>query len=318
MVDLTSTTVPIIIALIGSGSILITGITGYISSIDKPNINFEVKENDNQSIIEITNTGKKPATNLELTLLNKELINQPIIFSTENISKFILNSKSLRMDTHRFVQGDGSFIRLTLNSTIDQIENMYATYDEGSKVLSKKITIIDTLFNTFIFIGWILVILIGSSFFLLTSVGYFLFRKNKRNRDQKQKNKMRHVLINMIDFRSFLYTDIKTKKKFEFKDLTWSSLNSISILGLNNIKELIIIDDCYMKLKMRNTILESSSIGYHDNQNDDTILRYNLMCLYAIQNTLFNIDWDKYKLFDKKFIDTVKVGKIEFELQEPE
>jgi hypothetical protein len=323
MVDWTGTTVQIVIALIGSSSVFVAGLGGYFSELNKPDINVELLESEDlSSIIELTNVGNKPATNLVLTVNTHDISPKSIeIFSTENISGPEVSSKSIRINAPRLVQGDGSIVRLILlNVTENSIDNVYATYDQGSATLPKQMDWIDTLVTILSYIGWSLLILVGGglSAFLI----YLLYNRRKGKKEMKEerellkqkqkknrKDFLQKILTHMIRVRSILYVDIDTTASFEEEQKFWDS-NQIDekLQIINHVGDLISIEDFYTVLKTRNSYLRSSPgsgmpVKGKPNEDIDSrepvekpIRSHNEKCLNSVENVLKVTDWGKYDI----------------------
>jgi hypothetical protein len=95
--------VPIIVAIIGISGVIVPPL---INQIIKPNLNIDIgpgPKNDTETIIEITNSGTVPATNLSLIFtLPNQINNITNLFSTQcNISKSRISSLIIRSTSSR-------------------------------------------------------------------------------------------------------------------------------------------------------------------------------------------------------------------------
>ena len=273
-------------------------------------------------IIDVTNIGKKPATNLTLTVKTNENIPVPVnysIFDTQNnISSLELYSKSIQINFPRLVQGNGSIIRLNLeNIPTNHIDNVYAVYDQGSTSY-KEIT------ERSWYIGsvsiWFIVIWVGLVFIIYSIYSLNRKRKQKKkdrekeqsykqNQEKERKDFLQKILTHMINIRNTLSNDLNTKASFEEEEKFWDNKQLDEKLHLmNDIGDLITIDNFYRELKRHNISLHEifgskMTIKGQPNKNIENgeqiekhIKKDNEKCLRSVDNVLNTIDWSKYNI----------------------
>ena len=159
-------------------------------------------------IIDVTNIGQKPATNLTLTVKTDENISVPVnysIFNTQdNISSLELDSKSIQINIPRLVQGNGSIIRLNLeNITTDHIDNIYAAYDQGSTSYTEYANCLQCSRISGLF--WFIVILVGLAFIIYSIYSLNRKRKQKKKDREKEQSSKQNQEKERKDFLQKLY-----------------------------------------------------------------------------------------------------------------
>jgi hypothetical protein len=133
-----NTAIQIASAILGS-SLVVFGITTFYSeAINIPDIRAREFSNSTTVSIELTNSGRVPATNLILTTESYTNVNYEI-FTTENLTIVIDDNRMFVAKFPRFVDGNGSLIRIEMSSGEQAADNpsnlsyiVYITYDQGS------------------------------------------------------------------------------------------------------------------------------------------------------------------------------------------
>jgi hypothetical protein len=132
-----NTAIQIASAILGS-SLVVFGITTFYSeAINIPDIRAREFSNSTTVSIELTNSGRVPATNLILTTESYTNVNYEI-FTTENLTIVIDDNRMFVAKFPRFVDGNGSLIRIEMSSGEQAADNpsnlsyiVYITYDQG-------------------------------------------------------------------------------------------------------------------------------------------------------------------------------------------
>lgn len=176
MVNWKDILIPIIVAII---AFLGTSLTFIVSALLRPDISIDVivnKENPRNVLVNLTNKGYAPATQLKFTMEFPHAINTVRIFSTENYNKTI-NSSILFINIPRIVPGQGSLVRINASTipgspvAADDKYRVYTTYDQGSSaavatVYAQPVSSLDLiaqLLNNSLFNYTVLIVTIISS-----------------------------------------------------------------------------------------------------------------------------------------------------------
>ncbi|HEY7082590.1 MAG TPA: hypothetical protein VH500_23105 [Nitrososphaeraceae archaeon] len=311
------TITPVIVAIIGMSGFVVPAFSSvFINEIYKrPTINIDIgtePEKDKQ-IINITNSGPIPATNLSLIITaNNHIINNITnLFSTTNV--FLVNPgpvsllemnhlKSingllLELRIKKLTNGGGSKIELAVgaNGTTTKDYVVYAIYDQGSEKIGTEEPHINGITSAFVY-------LLGSGFLYLPLaesivVIFIIYRvqihKKRRFLDQIINQMMavrklfRHDPLYRIDFSSDpLYQTLT--------DTTWKSgprgIRMTSRKTISDTNDYLRIDDFYSKLVERNSCIKNNQVI------DDSVLeKLNRQCLELAENALEKVDWSKYR-----------------------
>lgn len=267
---------------IGSGIILFGVTTFYTDFYNKPNVHILVSPDEidtRLATIEVTNTGRNPATDLRLSIeAPKELVSYAVSHS-ENVTIAEHKGASLVLVIPRLAYGDGSFVRIYTmikaepNTSLTNYTT-YATYNEGSTKGTLTLS-----YEQFIsFISQISIqILISVAFAALV---YSLIRYWLRNRIKEEK--FRQNIKNMIDARSNLQKERLTYDK--------------TIPEIEYPPEFIFypkdfdrIETCNNRLRERNNYINEGNV------KPEGLISHNQRCLEGVIGVLENIDWTRYK-----------------------
>jgi hypothetical protein len=162
--------VPIIVAIIGISGFIVPLLINQI--INKPNLNIDIGSGpkfDTETIIQLTNSGTVPATNLSLiftTVDSNKINNITNFFSTVNVTLAIpgsphslleiyhpvkIDHSFVELHVKKLVNGDGSIIKLLFDArdTPSVDYSVYATYDQGSKKAGFEVSGITEYFYIF-------------------------------------------------------------------------------------------------------------------------------------------------------------------------
>ena len=121
-----------IISVIISSGLIGTGFISFLANLYyRPNISIEPTQNE---VIRIMNTGNNPATHVVVTVRSPQgMFTMPGIFSTENTTKPTrLDVKTIQFSVARLVDGNASFVHITLPQNTIKFVTIYVTYDQGS------------------------------------------------------------------------------------------------------------------------------------------------------------------------------------------
>jgi hypothetical protein len=126
------------LSVIASGLIL-SGINFFYNEFyNKPSFNIQYVVKDEFVSANITNSGRIPANHLTMVIQSPSIITSYKIFSTDNISSNMTDSRSLKVYIPRFAQGTGSLLTVTTITTKKVDVNdfpkytFFATFNEGS------------------------------------------------------------------------------------------------------------------------------------------------------------------------------------------
>ena len=323
--------VPIIVAIIGVSGFIIPVFSTPIINQNKPNVNIDIgtQLENGKEIIDVTNTGTVPATNLSLivTANNKIINNITNLFSTVNVTLAVpgpdslleigrlkpINGSFVELHVKKFVNGYGSIIKLAIGAKGTTLSDytVYATYDQGSnRVIGTDLVWPNDVFTN----------LRMSFYFMLYSFvafaivfGYlFLIWLKKR----LKKEFIAAIAKDMMDFRKFYRLDPLTPHIIS--DFNWTYIYQNPIqpsdypfpyhygakfanyiiprimrgdkrILTNEINDYLRVDDFYSKLAERNSYINKGVI-------DDIVLKkLNKECLDLAEAALEKIDWSKYK-----------------------
>jgi hypothetical protein len=321
------TVTPIVVAIIGiSGVVLPIFSTVYVNQFyNKPSINIDIgmRPEKGKQIINITNSGTVPATNLSLVITaNNHIINDVTnLLSTTNV--FLMNPrpsslleinhlkpvKSLVLGLHieKFANGDGSIIKLAIGATNTTPNDyvVYATHDQGSTLMPPL-----PFFNTKN------VSTAGAFFFIVAEfivVIYIPLAVKRRNR----KRVVQQITKEMIEVRKSLRHNPLDPNTFESQDtfksrwrwlprpmprpITDSGVDTIwkvrySRTGdshkiIKETNDYIRVDDFYSKLVERDSYIKNNNQVI----DDFTLAELNMQCLQLAEDALTKIDWSKYR-----------------------
>jgi hypothetical protein len=313
--------VPIMVAVIGiSGVILPAFSTPLINQIyNKPSLSIDIGPvGPGKTMINLTNSGTMPATNLSLIVTvnnaNKNISNITNLFSTVTVTLALpkspnstlainqpsqISSRLVEIHVKKFVNGDGSIIRLLVDGKDTRYSDYtaYATYDQGSK----KVIGGEKPLNPFIlfFRDPFFPYYYGILFITYVIVfGYLVYKRRKRRY-------LDIITQEMMDVRKGLKDSLSNEKIYRVSNNGWPR-RGVVIIALwwwlkplykdkrriiNDIKDYICIDDFYSKLAERNSYI-NDNVG---NIDDIVLLKLNKKCLGLAEDALEKIDWSKYK-----------------------
>ena len=232
--------IPIIIAIVGIIPALFPLQSIYNQTFGKPHVNIQVMPSSNKALIELTNGGYSPATNLSLFVETPKNITAVYKhFSTANITLLKYIHNLLEMHVQKFVQGDGS--KIILETIIDrgtlQPNEYYdnytarASYDQGSDLgFVGKPTweqLFDRTFRGTVQNNPILFTILLYIYFLIVFPIAIAFSKKylEKRKYNKLRIKYNSIIMNeMITIRNIL----KNNSKYEqiISSDTWYKLNS--------------------------------------------------------------------------------------------
>ena len=325
---------PIIVAIIGASGVIVPILINQL--YNKPNIDIDIKNSTqedpkNSTIITLSNIGTMPATNLSLiiTAHNEIIDNITNVFSTVNVtlaspparsisllgifpiiiieipkppslfntnSHSMIKSRSAELHVDKFVNGDGSIIKLAVGAKDARVGDyiVYATYDQGSKSHAGLETDYPSLLIHYLpYIYLIVAEIIFTIYFSVWSVRWIL-RRRKRTFFEG-------IIYEIVDIRKELIETLSARKIFfdkYWKELSGFKRYSVPIeykhRMIRNVNDYIRIDDFYSKLAERNSYINSCIENKH--LIDDTaLLKINKKCLELAEEVLEKIDWSRYE-----------------------
>lgn len=140
--DWLSIILTVIIGLVGT-SVFASAYNSITTFSERPYVQILIEpdhKNVHRASFVMSNTGGVAATHLQLVVLSPERVINYSNFSTENISLTRVNTTVLEGNVRRLVQGDGSFVEISLtiaakpNINYTNGYRAYATFDQGSIV----------------------------------------------------------------------------------------------------------------------------------------------------------------------------------------
>lgn len=312
------TVTPIVVAIIGIVLPVLSAV--FINQIySKPTINIDLgmKLENGKQIINITNSGTIPATNLSLIITaNNHIINNitsllsttsiflvspgpPSLLETNNLTK--INDTSLELGVKKFTNGAGSIIKLAIGSkdTVFKDYVVYAAYDQGSSKSGKQGTDISSN-PAFIFF---LAVEASAGFYMFTR-----WAKRDTRRRILQKIIKEIMQVRKLLRREPLIRDITLVERSKFErlssywelpDRTWKKYFEYDSEDKNEtymrkifreVNDYRRIDDFYSKLADR--YLEMKPNPAID---DFRLAELNRQCLKLAENALEKVDWNKYR-----------------------
>jgi hypothetical protein len=322
------TAIPIIVAIIGISGLIVPPLSAIYN---KPNLNIDIgskKAEPNQTLINLTNSGAVPASNLSFILTTNEaskIINTVTNeFSTVDLTlalpgspthslleinrAMIINRPFLELHVKKLINGDGSIIKLAINGKNTQFTDYtaYAIYDEGSKkttsiLIPKNLKWLEVFpFN----------LLTGVSpaaglFFTLAEAIVILylpiwFRMRRKRRSHA------NITQDIMEVRKKLkanlsYADILLGREKEWgreRKMLLPSITGGSKLRdrdiITSINDYIVVDDFYSQVIERDSYIDSK-FGNNQAIDDIALVTQNKTCLDLAEAALEKIDWSKYK-----------------------
>jgi hypothetical protein len=202
MATWTSTGITIISAVLSS-SLVLSGLGFIYAQIySKPDVQIKIIANDidkRMSLIKVTNNGRMPATNLTLKVISPaSIINYTTFSSNLRTITNKLNSNLLEIYTPKFVEGEGSLIKVVMLINATPITNYldyiaYATYDQGSVIaIPLQPLLIEESINSFMKV-WslpLILIIIG----LDTAILIFIVIPYRKKSREKYLNKYKKII----------------------------------------------------------------------------------------------------------------------------
>ena len=327
------TVTPIVVAIIGiSGVVLPAFSSVFINQIyNKPSINIDIptEPGRDKQIINITNSGTIPATNLTIVITASNhtinnitnllsttdviLVNprpqslEPQSLETNNPQK--INDTQLNLQVKKFANGAGSIIELAIgaNETTSKDYVVYAAYDQGSKkgLIEKPERTPLQIINDYIITFLTGFINSGFAYFYLAEIIVLLYVGHRLNRRTKRRF-LQRVIKEIRDVRKSLRADPFNKEILLVKpghsDTAWAQpirgLRGFLLRRREDKRKKFIsendytrIDDSYSKLTERNSYIQNNQVI-----EDFTLAELNRQCLELAEDALTKTDWSKYGL----------------------
>ena len=322
--------VPIIVALIGVlGTIAPYLIDKTLSTnLNDPLLNFKTEIGDYSLIINLTNYGKQPATNMNLFMDVSpfNISNITNIFSTTDIyyNKSLFDTGEIvqidntitKLNIPNFIQGEGTFISLKIffqeyiyNTNLKL--SLRSVFDQGSvrtdvnSINQPNTSILATISNQ-IFTFALYVLYIVLLYFGLTIVSLFYFRTIL-----KRKIHFKALFDRLLRIRRLLQFDIQTIENFQNLFDKSKSFSKLKLINLKNyldgkegvtltldyfrkfeIKDFILLDEFNTLLEKRNKLLESNDELKVDKGE---LKQINEKLLSSLNEILIKVNWKKYQ-----------------------
>jgi hypothetical protein len=269
--------------------------TGYNDFYNKPDIQIEINLYSSGVTVNLTNSGRAPATDMTLSVKTPKSIVDYQYFSTENLTI----AKSVKLDptlfsAHipRFVHGQGAYAAFDIitagedNTTLTPNDLVvYATYDEGSIRLPRiqNLSFLSTI--TFIILYVILAIIIA------LIIRYFYMKINERS-----------MKIRLLAIVPKIRKDMEGIKKTIKEKSNNKEFLRHKVHGLNHwnnfdydFKRKILNDDFVYFDTFYKTIVEHDNKVY-ENKLIETkeLININNQVMSISEDGLYKIEWERY------------------------
>lgn len=323
MVNWSGVVVPIVIVVLAlAGTLIVALVNNYIQSLNKPIIGVIIEPNGRKALINLTNDGLAPATNLSLiikafknfTQVTKKLgpadvmvpqlpkVNQTLSLTIpQNVTT---PGSYLELRIPKLPHGEGSLTQIeitngTSNGTYSDFEAA-AIFDQGSSIGRKPLRGIEALDRDLSFFGGFYVFLIYYIFALGYASYYFAVFVNRKKNRRRFKQFISNIRDLMMDIHSSFEGNEKTEEniynfieawKYKsalvyiqglFKKIPEQKKRQI-VVNYLDMKDYLIIENLYRKLASRLR-----------NPNGEGKKNYNENCLKLVEDALKSIYWKKY------------------------
>lgn len=299
MANLGSSIFQILGPLIGSGFVVFV-VTNLVSDFNQPHINLQVDESvigDSQitSKVLATNDGRLAATHVLLTAFYPaaNIVNYSSPFHSENMTLLKQKTNLLVAKIDRLAKDATIAINIVtarMNKGLGY-NNSYivsASYDQGSNVISNIRTPFLNVDNPTIVPSRVRVLIFASAL----SVVFFiiaLYYKRIKNfvKNLGGPTYVLSIIREMASIQNELKNDISSKRIFT-SEIWESKDNQIRRQIFGNYEDYNKIDELYVGLKKRDSVLSQKNIG------NELIKKCNKSCLWLAIHALKNIDWTRY------------------------
>jgi len=308
---LNSSTINLIISLLGS-SLLITGLTSFYNGfINKPIIFLEQLYIDQKNLlITAHNYGFAKATNFKLDIYCDENIENYDISTSENYTLLQPNSNTLNVFIPLFPEGDGSFanIDLSFSTGNSKCKSVGSTSEQGSQRAyiiqpgEPHIELITNLGPSSLL--QIYLIYLG---FMIVFVSLLIYTRTKQINEQSRRNKNAFsskykILKKVLEIRNHLHKDKLFKETFGIEEIR----KEVIIKNFEYIQDFIWLEDFIDVIVNRNKSILNSK------EDLTKIERQNKKCFMFANQILENSKWITNEIMkytpDNEFILKKKVA----------